>query len=476
MMLIVVALLLNACSDTLNNEFETEQVTDEFISTRSGETTQSNHVTRSDIAKLIGLSNPKGKQGSKSATKISCITDSHSDTLLYAVDKAGGGWCVYSSDKRVPHVVAYSETGSFSKLMEIEAAKVWLQTVACDMKIVRNMSEDKLAFTEKEIEENQKFWKSISEPEIYSIEKKNGNRIIRFDTTKLTRLFIPRGHYEYRGSTSYREDYDEIPRLTKTDWHQLFPFNNYCPYKATDIGRAPAGCVAISAAQMLFFLHHKFGVPRTAPSTAYCNGRTDSKDYDWAQTNYTAEIWDDMKSKDRSAAPLIADIGRRVGMKYGDQQSSAATKNLVDKVFKPYGVTATYGPYDVDIVKRNLTNGLPVIVCAASNLAEQTKLAGHSFIIDRYKRTREIVVGRYEWVYDYIPENTFIECVQDSLTRTYRQPEITMVGMNWGERQENIKNNDGWFSLTGDWYVTDGKTDFHWNIQREMLYINSINL
>lgn len=473
--MIALALSLYGCSDHIDQDVFVEPSAKEIPPTRSSETDPSNHVSYSDIKRLIGIERESNRQMSKATSTISCIVDSQSDTLLYVLDKATGGWCIYSSDTRVPHIVAYSETGSFSDLMQIEGANLWLQSISADMKTIKSLDQRYLRFSDSEIKDNQCFWKSISNPQQYVINTLDKSKVVRLDTVNIKPHPFITGHYEYYSSYSYWEDYDEIPRLTTTNWHQLNPFNIYCPSKATDIGRAPAGCVAISAAQMMFFLHHKYGVPRTAPSKAYCNGYVNSADYDWAQTDYNSEIWDKMKTNERAAAPLIADIGRRVGMKYGDLQSSAATKDLVQKVFKPYGISSTYTSYNTDLVKTNLTNGLPIIISAYSNVENQQKHAGHSFIIDRYKRTREVVKNVYRWVYDYVPEGVLIEYVQDSITTTYRNPEISMIGMNWGFKPNEVCNDYGWFALTGDWYVDIGDQNMNWNIRREILYITGVN-
>ena len=42
-------------------------------------------------------------------------------------------------------------------------------------------------------------------------------------------------------------------------------YNIYCPLKSDNFWHAPAGCVAIAGAQILYYLNHKFGVPATAP-------------------------------------------------------------------------------------------------------------------------------------------------------------------------------------------------------------------
>lgn len=477
--LMLVIGFLNSCTEEVNQDIFVEQQTMSSVQTRSGEFDESNHISYSDIVRMTGLNSQDGKRKSKSSAIINCITDSQSDTLLYAVDKANGGWEIYSSDKRVPHVVAYSNTGSISELMSIEGARLWLQSMANDMKIVKNLDDSQLKFSQKEIADNKSFWKSIIDPDLYVIDTSNGSQLHKFDTIGniIKPHPLPRGHYEYIGSTSFWEDYDSISRLTLTNWHQDHPFNKYCPHKAKSYGRAPAGCVAIAAAQMLFFLHREFGVPRTAPSKAYCNGFVGSN-YDWAQTDYTSEVWDEMVDNPEAAAPLIADIGRRVGMDYGDESSTAYNKDLINNVFKPYGISATYTSYDENILVSNLKNGIPVILGASTYIVENGKnvLVGHTFIADRYKRTRERVKSIYRWVYDFVPPNTLIECVEDSITMTYRNPEITMIGMNWGWNPKYVSNEKGWFALTGDWCVNTGSENLNWNVGRDMIYINGINL
>lgn len=473
-LIIIISLFMNSCTDL----FEPEVTTDNH-GTRSSESEcliknkdSSNIVTHSDIQALLARNNSPINARSKDQMKIHSITNEEGDTLLYLCSKLRGGWTLYSSDKRVPMVVGESDEGSLEDLMKNDIAQIWIKTISQDMLNIRKSSDNDLNFTIAEIEENRSFWIQNSTPDEYIKDKLDTHHYVKIDTTT-TRPLIPNGHYEYYSSSTYREVYDSIPRLTTTNWHQGSPYNKYCPYKTVGFGRAPAGCVAISCAQMMYFLHDKYGIPRTAPSEAYCYGNVDSNDYDWSQTNYTEEVWYEMGYSGTAAAPLIADIGRRVNMKYGNVSSGASTEDLVDYVFAPYGISGVYTSYNTDILKSNLSNGLPVIISAYSQSSDGN-FVGHSFLIDRYMRSREVVMTACRWVYDNVPENTLLPHVPDNVTYTYKSPIIDKIGMNWG--WSNSGDNGGWFSLTGDWYVNGVNQQYNYNIKRNMIYINSISL
>lgn len=262
--------------------------------------------------------------------------------------------------------------------------------------------------------------------------------------------------------------------MTTTNWNQKPPYNKFCPF-CTDIPvlRAPAGCAPVAVAQMLYFLHNKYGIPRTAPSKAYCYGNVDA-DYDWAQTDYTEEIWDEMRFSASAAAPLIADLGRRMKTTYGNESSSTIGDNMVPKGFAPYGINATYTDYNVDLVKQNLLNGLPVLITASSiDPVQSSKTVGHAFIVDRYKRARIRREAHYSWVYDESSIIGFTQCVPDSIVVSYLAPEINMIGMNWGSLY-NIYSE--WYTLTGDWIRSNGSETYNYNLYRKMIYVNSVKL
>ena len=454
----VTALILFSCTDSMQEY----SAMDDLNNSVQMEPDRSHFVSKSDVAALLRAQSNSTRSVSECEDDITCFVDEKHDTLLYACNKTDGGWIVYASDTRVPAIIAESSAGTFAEAMENEAAHVWLQATAEEIKVIKSLSDDKLNFSAEEIEGNKKFWKSISSPDEYMKEKnaKEGPNETRG-------LPMATGHYELVNTISHWENYDSIPRLTTTDWDQHAPFNNYCPYKSgSSTEHAPAGCVAIAGAQMLYFLHNKLGVPETAPSEAYVFGHVGYPDYYWSQYNYTSTIWNDMATNESSAAPLIADVGRRVNMNYGNNGSGAYTSDLVNGVFAPYGISCTYATYNTTNLRSSLSAGFPVIVSAYAIDGQET--VGHAFIIDRYKRARLFTENVYWWVWDTTPPGVPLlppDQLEITDTISISNPEIRMIGMNWGWGE--IPNNNGWYSLTGDWIDINS---LNWNISRNMIY------
>ena len=456
----VTALILFSCTDSMQEY----AAMDDLNNSVQMEPDRSHFVSKSDVAALLRAQSNSTRSVSECEDDITCFVDEKHDTLLYACNKTDGGWIVYASDTRVPAIVAESSAGTFAEAMENEAAYVWLQTIAEDIKVIKSLSDNKLKFSAEEIENNKAFWKSISSPDEYVKEKlaKEG-----FNETRGLPL-LSRGHYELVSTTSFWGESLPSPRLTTTDWHQNAPFNNYCPYKSDNSGEhAPAGCVAIAAAQMLYFLHNKFGVPATAPSQAYVYGHVGDSDYNWDQYNYNSLTWSGFNFDASLAAPLIANVGRRVHTFYGNNSSAAFSTFLPDSVFAPYQINCDYMAYNEDSLCMSLKrDSIPVILVADASYNSST--VGHAFIADRYKCSGYITRHTYQWVWDVIPPGSMIPMYPDIVEDDVTLAEINMIGMNWG--WGSFYNNGEFYTLTGDWINHNDIDLLNWNIDREMIY------
>lgn len=439
--LMLIPLLCVACTDEIAD--------DENLTTMTS--VENDHsVSYNDILTLCQCQDTITRASAEAPFSIECVTSESEDTLLFIAKKLDGGWTLYASDTRVPAIVAHDEYGSYDSLMQIDGARLWIQTIAEDMSAIKSLPDNKLNFTKQEIDNNKSFWKSVKSPDEYVRENiLTSTRAV--DTTLLPLLL---GHYQLISSTTYPEVYDSSDHLTTTTWDQEAPYNKYCPLLSnSSLVHAYAGCVAIAGAQMLLFLHDTLQVPETAPSEAYCEG--DINSYTSDQTNFTSEIWTKMKSDGQYAAPLIAHVGKLVGMKYTAGESTAHTKDLVNKVFKPYGISCTYAKYDTQLLKNSLLDRMPVILRANS------EDSGHSFIVDRYQRSRMVTKNEYEWVYETTPNKPVPYITKVSYE--YASPYISMIGMNWG--WGNYDRED-WYTLTGDWY--GGEKNY--NTNRYMIY------
>lgn len=453
-----------SCSN--DNDFETTILPQNDVK-------EENHfVSLNDVVTLQRAQTTETRSVLDNKFSVKCLKDETNDTLLYIVNHPEGGWTIYASDTRVPAILAQSSEGTYEEASENDNLTAWVGTMAEDMKIIKHLDDRGLNFTSDEIKHNQKFWKAISKPDEY----------IAKESTQTRRAQEPSGgKWELVSSKAHMEILQLVPALTKTKWNQNYPYNKFCPLKSNELVkdsiRVPAGCIAIAAAQMLYFLHYEIGVPKKAPSWATCDGNIDS--YTMEQGGLTSDIWDKMYEDmyDDYAAPLIANIGMRINMKYGNKNSISYDYLLKDRVFSYYGISCDYlQEYNASILCQNLQNKMPVIIGAQNSIQTRSVLmndkgeenCGHTFIADRYKYERQVTVNVYEWVYDdYSKKHYFIP--ESPLKTEYKYSHYNeMVGFNWGYGPDKSDDSQ-WFTLTGDWIREKNKNQ-NWNSQRDMIY------
>lgn len=441
LMLLLLASALLSCTDDIQDSFDASNLDLPSIAVAD----VANVVKMDNVLALASAPEVEEDKAEEKKFSVECITGEKGDTLLYAVTKDEGGWTLYSSDKRTPPVVAQGGTGTFAQLMENDHARFWIESMAEEMAVIKSLDDSELNFTAEEIEENRKFWRSVTDPDGFVRE------LVGMDGSKgLGHDALPDGHYELFATEYITEVYDSIGRLTNTDWDQGNAYNYYCPYKTgSTTEHALAGCVAIAGAQMLYFLHYHLGVPETAPSEAYCYSHTGNPPYDWGQYAYSSTIWDSMNSISGVVeAPLIANVGNLVGMVYYDNLSGAFNYDL-PFAFAEYGISCYRYVYEPYRMAQSLLDSMPVIL--GGYTSDLTK--GHSFIADQYKRTKTTVKRTYEWVWDTTPApGTLMPFVPRRVEYTYGSPVISWVGMNWGWGYM-FNRDDEWFGLTGDWIL-----------------------
>ena len=235
--------LMASCSGAdladLNETLQTQGIKTKF---------ESHKVSFNHIEKLLNSDSVMTRGEINISNNIECLSLDKSDTLLFVYNKPEGGWTLYASDTRVPAIVAESSNGTFDDLMQVEPAKMWIEGMMEDMAAVRESSDELLNFTPEQIEANQNFWMALTAPDEFA-KQLIAKEPEKYGVNGVINPTLYPGHYEYVSSRTYTEVYDSIPRLTKTNWKQGSPYNEYCPYKTDMSGHSPAGCIAISAAQ-----------------------------------------------------------------------------------------------------------------------------------------------------------------------------------------------------------------------------------
>ena len=387
--------------------------------------------------------------------------------IVYGIDY-DEGWEIISADKRGPVVLVSSETGQYEDGLENEGVSAWINSLAGDI-IIRQNDKDHWSNISEEVKEAElscmEFWDMIAGDKDFI-----ANNRIQTKIEDLPSLPIDDGGYwEMIHSQTEYILYDSIPHLLTTNWSQNSPYNYYCPRRDDgQPGNAPAGCVAIAAAQMLYFLHYNIGVPSTTKASATWVG--DIHNYYMTFSGSSSTIWSSMDYGNTShnsyddSSILIAHVGMLVGMSYGNTSSSAYTSDLIDRVFEPYGITCTYANYNATTVKNNLLNGMPVIVGAYGQVFLGIPSHGHAFVVDGYCRYRRKTTATYEWV--WTDGQNHGSTVQYQTTTTWSSPFIRdiQINMGWGGI------NDYHYALSGDWKVTaDDGTELNFIHYREMI-------
>ena len=418
---------------------------------------------------LKGLSNDE-------EIKIESITPYYfNGQICMYVLQYSKGFEIISADKRSPIPLVYNSKERIDLEKSNEAFRSHLDCIAEDVwaslnnpKLYENLDDESL----KNIQSSITFWYLVNADSLYI--EQHGIPVERLSPGDVP--ILPEdppypGHWDVCLRDVDTVVVDSIPHLVQTHWSQSFPFCDYCPHDIHDgvIYQCPAGCVAVAAAQVMYFLHGAINAPESSPSYGYCSGSV-NLGYSQYFSDYSSETWQDMyptTDPNHYAAYLIGDIGKRLPTSYHYNGSLAFTSHLPDSVFTPYGVNSRYrgpGYYDRDTLVNQLLIGFPVI-CGGQYMVRSNEYEGHTFIIDSYMRTQVVQTFVYDWVYDYPYNNLILPFIPRRIEVTYTTPVVTHYRMNWGYGID--PNDDTWCLVSGVWQYPN---DPPYTYNREMVY------
>lgn len=437
---------------------------------------EDNDVSMKDIEAYLHF---KTLAYDKKAVSVEPLADGE-DTLLYVINYEDG-WEMVAGDKRAPVHLAYGESGSFSSETENVEMLAWIESLAADVQALKHL-EDFSSCTEEQISNMQSartFWAMISGEieDLIPQVRSHDDTLPEYPGT---------GHWELKNTYTTTELYDDF-RLMQTEWGQSSNhYNEYCPYTTSpaDGTRSPAGCVPVAGAQMLYYLHDHLSVPTEAPDSATCTGVIMPIGYTQTTGGHSTTTWSNMlynSLNDRgyySAAVLIADVGKKVHVSYGNEGSYADEGDLPDDVFAPYGIDCSFDSYNATTVSQSLLNNMPVIIGAFGtrtyNFWGQVHYGeGHCFIIDGCRRYRKHYTYCYEWEWDEWHGGHPIPNLGTHTVHTYGSPYITDFRMNWGW---GGTDNDSYFAKSGNWEITFGDgTLCNYIYQRTIIYNYSVS-
>lgn len=172
--------------------------------------------------------------------------------------------------------------------------------------------------------------------------------------------------------------HQNISPLIKTQWDQEEPYNGMCP------DHSPTGCVATAIAQVMYY--QKF------PNT-----------YDWDKMK-TAYNYTDTGEAANAVALLMADVGEKVFMDYGKDNSAASLADGAEALRYDFGYSETTEYVERDcytaqswdeLLYNELANSRPVIMGGQS--MSPAGEGGHAFVIDGYEVKEGVGYYHVNW-------------------------------------------------------------------------------
>ena len=460
---ILILILLVSCRKQDSVDFEPPLA---FVTKASGGELEEFFVTEKDIEDYISFKSMEGLSRNEHRVKKSVSPISwNNDVCLYAIQYEKG-FEILSADKRSPIPLIDDIDGVFEYPSESSPLGFHIFTLAEEVWLSLHNS-DYLDEPDEEVcakmESSLLFWKLVNS----DVDTINSLSV----KTKSVEDTLTDGHWERISMSSHDIVYDTVGHLVPTWWHQDAPFNQYSPrYSPINSTRCPAGCVAIAAAQVLYFLHYRFGVPANSPTTVISWGYALYHSFVSIYDNYSSETWDNMSPNSDPygyAALLIGRVGQQVHMDYGLTGSSAHTSDLPELVFGPNGINSSrMDHYSGAFLSDELEDGFPVICAgqrADTSSTGNITYPGHSFIVDRYIRYQREMTVTYQWVYDNPEAHP-----GSTITKTtvyYGTPFISLYQMNWGYGYYSNQNNT-WCSMSGVWQYHSRKYVY----DRQMIY------
>lgn len=367
------------------------------------------------------------------------------DTVMYVVNYEDG-WDLFSTDHRVPMIIASSSEGRFDINAMSPSLKTYINSVANELYQIKE--------TGKKEGTTYGLWNIVS-VQNSEVDKKEVDVVPHAQGTQPGED----GYWVLLDRSAPVNTVYTSPKLTSTKWGQSFPWNVFIPYsvdKNYNTVQGPAGCESVAVGQFLYYTHYKDNRPSNTVTTA----TYDALNNKYVYSGSTASAWDGM-AKDRydtgtdKTAVFIGYIGQLLNTEYTSTYGEAYFKdaaNLINRLGNfNYSVQTNM---DYDYIRKQLASGR--IVYARAD--DASGKGGHAFIIDRYQTITTTSISTYGWVGKDTNGNDTNEYDEEGNIIGYaftyeRENKVVSVNfmMNWGWNGSGDKtacdatNHSNWY-------------------------------
>lgn len=356
------------------------------------------------------------------ATKVTDVTVdpvmNGSDTVMYLVNYPEGGWELLSADARLPKVLVKCDDGN------VTSDQLFSSPV--DGQLYVNLSD----FI-SDIQDNPFMEISCGNDDWSDLELMSIDPSLDADD-------LPGIGWLHIGTDIVRDTLTQN-HLLKTKWGQGAPWNSKTPYTdSTKRFHCSTGCVMVAAAQVLYYMHEKTGMPKKA----YGDSRVDkfipdtlnyiilmSNDLLLYSPTYLEAVWDLMPTYAgcEGATPvtygavstLMVQLGSYMNAWY---RKGGITSCYIDRIpncfSSKFGIDCACVPYNPDLLYGQImVNHMPVIV----NMFGEG--GGHAAVVDGMKEITTYT--RYTYLRTGVSE-TIYKYEYDEGAKSY------LITVNWG--------------------------------------------
>lgn len=373
-----------------------------------------------------------------------------SSPIMYIVNYANGGWALVSglqSDSN--QIIAYGDSGHFDPdSISNPGVKCWYELTKEQLESIEvdpSSQEITIASLPSWIDQNEVYyWVRLPEEPISTSSEQIRNHLI---------------------NTKWGQGYP---------WNQLTPNHLGSTYCYT-------GCIAVSYAQILYYLHESrnftIGLYDVAGTYTFLSDHYSITSVTRTNYNINSPKWSNMSKKfpDNGSygyvAELMFDIAERVEMSFYEKSSAAYCE---PPVFNEYGINCNTSTYDYQKVISSLNNNIPVEICCSRSTGSR-----HSWLIDGYVKKTTTTDYPYRWRiiptdslvyynnidYDYVltesqKELLYPDVQENDVEHQYSVSSSDYLLMNWGW---DGQYDDGRYSITPNWNPNAATGNFNRN-------------
>lgn len=207
-----------------------------------------------------------------------------------------------------------------------------------------------------------------------------------------------------RALPTYKKDWDDVPALVQTHWHQSSPYNDLAPVKEGK-GRCMTGCVATAGSQVTYYFHRdnptelQYDTPTYSYGTPITVSLPKGTPIEW---NLMRLSGSGSAAQNNAVATLMYALGTSAWLTYGDGDGTATSGHnykMADAMRGQFHLNSSHAEksgYSQEnwekLIYSNLKSRRPMLYSGVHPTS-----GGHSVVLDGYQHSTGLFHFNFGW-------------------------------------------------------------------------------